>query len=321
MTAEPGSGAETDADVEASAGTDMGTDTATDTPPAATDARIVTVQLTPEFGAVERNRNRTVELVREHVDADLIVFPELVTSGYVFESKTEVASMAEPHDGETSRAWSDVAADTDTWIVGGVPEADGDAYYNSALVVSPSGVEAVYRKVHRWNEEHRWFEPGTDLAVVDTPFGRLGVQICNDLWFPELTIAQAHAGVDIIAVPTNWVPGTPDDAPTRPGGWTVGVHQALAHANSNHVFVACADRTGTERSVTFEGQSVILDPDGVPLAGPAPATGEHELSAECALERAREKNLTAYDDVLASRRPAIYGTAQRDEQGTDANTE
>ncbi|ELY98090.1 nitrilase-related carbon-nitrogen hydrolase [Natrialba asiatica] len=315
MTAEPDSGAgtETDADAKAS-GTDANA-------PPATDARIVAVQLTPEFGAVERNRNRTVELVREHADADLIVFPELVTSGYVFESKTEVASMAEPRDGETARAWSDVAADTDTWIVGGVPEADGDAYYNSALVVSPSGVEAVYRKVHRWNEEHRWFDPGTDLAVVDTPFGRLGVQICNDLWFPELTIAQARAGVDIIAVPTNWVPGTPDDAPTRPGGWTVGVHQALAHANSNRVFVACADRAGTERGVTFEGQSVILDPEGVPLAGPAATTGEYELGAECALERARAKKLTDYDDVLASRRPAIYGTAQRDEQGTDANTE
>lgn len=276
---------------------------------AAIDARIVVAQTVPEFGAVEANRNRTVEIVRENADADLVVLPELANTGYVFESTDEVAELAEPRDGPTGRAWAAVAAETETWIVGGFTEAADETFYNSALVVSPDGIEGVYRKVHRWNEEKRWFAAGDDAPVFETPFGRLGVQICNDLWFPEQTIAQARAGADLIAVPTNWVPepaGDETDGDERPAGLTMGVHQTIAHANANRVFVACADRAGTERGVPFEGQSVVVDPNGIPLAGPAPRTGEHVLAADCDLSRARRKALTERDDVLADRRPDVY---------------
>ncbi len=270
----------------------------------ATDARVTVVQTVPEFGAVEANRETTVAAVREHGDSDLVVLPELATSGYVFESHEEVAAAAEPADGPTAQAWADVAAETDTWVVGGFPEEDGDVRYNSSLIVSPDGVEGVYRKTHLWNEEKRWFEPGDDVPAFETPFGRLGVQICNDIWFPELTVTQARDGVDIVALPTNWVPEVSD----RPAGWTMGVHQSVAAANANRVFVAAADRAGTERGVTFEGQSVILGPDGVPLAGPLPDSGSHAATADCDLSRAREKALTERDDALGDRRPDVYDT-------------
>jgi len=268
----------------------------------AADARIAVVQTVPEFGAVEANRRATVEAVEAHADADLVVLPELTTSGYVFESRAEVDAAAEPADGQTAAAWTDVAEETGTWIVGGFPERDGDATYNSSLIVSPDGVEGVYRKVHLWNEESRWFEPGERVPTFETPFGTLGVQICNDIWFPELTVTQARAGVDLVALPTNWVP----EPAGRPDGWTTGVHQAIAAANANRLFVACADRAGTERGVTFEGQSVIVGPGGIPLAGPLPDAGAHAATATCDLPRAREKALTDRDHVLADRRPDVY---------------
>ena len=268
----------------------------------AADARIAVVQTVPEFGAVDENRRATVAAVRDRADADLVVLPELATSGYVFESREEVDAAAEPADGETAAAWTDVAAETGTWVVGGFPERDGTATYNSSLIVSPDGVEAVYRKLHLWNEESRWFEPGNDVPTVETPFGTLGVQICNDLWFPELSVTQARAGVDVVAVPTNWVP----EPPTRPVGWTMGVHQAVAAANANRLFVACADRAGTERGVTFEGQSVVVDPDGVPVAGPLPDAGTRAATATCDIRRARDKALTDRDHVLSDRRPDVY---------------
>jgi N-carbamoylputrescine amidase len=270
--------------------------------PDASEARIAVVQTEPEFGAVEANREATVEAVREHAGADLVVLPELATSGYIFESHAEVDEMAEPADGPTAQAWAAVAAETDTWVVGGFPEADGNERYNSSLIVSPEGVEGTYRKVHLWNEEERWFEPGDDAPVFDTPFGRLGVQICNDIWFSELTLTQAQSGVDVVALPTNWVP----EAADRPGGWTMGVHHAITKANENRVFVACADRAGTERGVTFEGQSVVADPDGVPIAGPLPDTGSHSVAVDCDLSRSRDKSITPRDDVLADRRPDVY---------------
>lgn len=269
---------------------------------AAGDARIAVVQTVPEFGAVKANRQATVDAIAAHRDADLVVLPELATSGYVFESREEVDAAAESADGPTATAWADVAAETDTWVVGGFPERDGDATYNSSLIVSPDGVEGVYRKLHLWNHEQRWFESGTRIPTFTTPFGRLGVQICNDLWFPEMTVTQARAGADVVAVPTNWVP----EPPTRPAGWTMGIHQAVAAANANRVFVACADRAGTERGVTFEGQSVIIDPNGIPVAGPLPDTGSHTATADCDLQRARDKALTDRDHVLTDRRPDVY---------------
>jgi N-carbamoylputrescine amidase len=268
------------------------------------EATVVAVQTVPEFGAVERNRTQTVEAVREHASADLVVLPELATTGYVFESSAELETMAEPSDGTTAREWAAVAAETETWIVGGFAEVDDGSFYNSALVVSPDGLEGCYRKLHLWNEEKRWFDPGEAVPTFETSFGRIGVQICNDLWFPELTTAQARLGVDLVAAPTNWVPGSSEGA--RPAGWTMGIHQAVAHANANRVFVACADRAGTERGVSFEGQSVVVDPNGIPVAGPAPTTGSHAITADCDLERARTKSLTAYDDALADRRPDVY---------------
>ena len=263
---------------------------------------VAVVQTVPEFGAVAANREASVDAVRENSAADLVVLPELTTSGYVFESHDEVTAAAEPADGETAKAWADVAAATETWIVGGFPEADGEDRYNSSLVVSPDGVEGVYRKTHLWNEEKRWFDPGGRVPSFETPWGRLGVQICNDLWFPELSIRQAASGVDLVVVPTNWVP----EPTERPAGWTMGVHHAVSHANVTRMFFACADRAGTERGVTFEGQSVIVDPDGTPIAGPLPDTGHHDTSAVCDIARARDKALTERDDVLGDRRRELY---------------
>jgi N-carbamoylputrescine amidase len=267
-------------------------------------SRIAVAQVIPEFGAVERNRAQTVDVVHDLSDVDLVVLPELVTTGYVFESQTELESVAEMRDGKTAREWQIAAAETDTWIVGGFAEADGDSWYNSALVVSPEGVEGCYRKIHLWDREKRWFDSGSSIPTFETPFGRLGVQICNDLWFSELTIAQASSGVDLVAVPTNWVPGATEGE--RPAGWTMGVHQTISNANANRVFIACADRAGTERNYSFEGQSVVVDPNGIPIAGPAPDAGEATLEVDCELERARNKALTPTDDALADRRPDVY---------------
>lgn len=268
---------------------------------------VAAVQFTPEFGNVEANRNRTVEAIRDvagAVDVDLVVLPELVTSGYVFESRAEVRNLAEPRDGTSVEAWTEAAAKTGAWVVGGFPEAGADGtLYNAAAVVAPDGLVGIYRKTHLWNEEKRWFEPGDGLPVFDTPFGRLGVQVCNDVWFPGATVTQARAGADLISLPTNW-PAV--EGAERAGGWTRGAHLAVAHASANRVGFVCADRTGTERGTTFEGQSLIVDADATLAAGPAPIDSDATLTGTIDPEIAREKALTEYDDALGDRRPELY---------------
>jgi predicted amidohydrolase len=267
---------------------------------------VAAIQTVPEFGAVSKNVERTVDAIEACGDAELIVLPELANTGYAFDSRSEARELAEPSDGPTVAAWEAAASQVDAWIVGGYAERAGAALYNSAAVVSPDGLVGTYRKTHLWDEEHLLFESGEALPVFSTPFGRLGVQICNDLWFPEATVTQAKRGADLVALPTNWVPATADGA--RPGGWTIGVHAAVANANANRVAFACADRAGTERGLEFMGQSAILDPDGLVAAGPAPADGEATLTATIDLAPARQKPITDYDHVLADRRPELYDT-------------
>jgi len=269
------------------------------------DIDVATVQFAPTFGNAAANRDRTVAAIHEVGDAvDLVVLPELATSGYVFASHEEVRDLAEPRKGPSVAAWAEAAAATGAWVVGGFPERGADGtLYNAAAVVAPDGLVGVYRKTHLWNEEKRWFEPGDELPVFDAPFGRLGVQVCNDLWFPEATTTQARAGADLVALPTNW----PATAGTeRPGGWTRGAHLAVARASSNRVGLACADRTGTERGTTFEGQSLVVDADATVAAGPAPVDADATLTGTVDRASAREKALTAYDDVLGDRRPGLY---------------
>lgn len=281
------------------------------------DVTVATVQFAPEFGDVAANRERTVEAIHDVAgdasdtdarggdgDVDLVVLPELVTSGYVFESHEELRELAEPRDGPSIEAWANAAAATGAWVVGGFPELASDGtVYNAAAVVSPDGLEGIYRKTHLWNEEKRWFEPGDELPVYDAPFGRLGVQICNDVWFPEATTTQARAGADLVALPTNWPTVEGEE---RPGGWTRGAHLAVARASSNRVGFACADRTGTERGTSFEGQSLVVDADAMVTAGPAPVDADATLTGTVDVAVAREKAFTDWDDALGDRRPAIY---------------
>src|SRR5205814_9959726 len=126
--------------------------------------------------------------------------------GYVFDDVREAEAAAEDvHEGPTVSALRAVCASHGCHVVVGVDERDGDCRHNSAVLIGPERTIATYRKLHLYYDEQSWFEAGADLPVVDLPFGRVGMIICFDLWFPEPARALALAGAEIIAVPTNWV--------------------------------------------------------------------------------------------------------------------
>jgi 5-aminopentanamidase len=267
--------------------------------------RVACQQIAPAVGDLEGNRQLTREAVREAVDrgAGLIVLPELSTSGYVFESREEARSCAEPLDGASLAAWSEEAARGDAVVVGGFCElGEDDLLYNSAAVVDGTGVLAVYRKIHLWDREQIFFEPGRECApVVETPAGRIGVAVCYDLNFPEVARGLALAGADIVTVPTNW-PRFPRPEGEKP----IEVALAMTTAHVSHVFVAACDRCGEERGVEWTGGSSICDEWGWLLAGPVPGNGRGLLLADCALARARDKAWNDRNDVFGDRRPELY---------------
>jgi 5-aminopentanamidase len=269
---------------------------------------VASAQLAPVFGDVDHNRALASDAIAAAAEggANVVVLPELCTTGYAFADQSEALEFAEPADGPTVAAWRELAARHGIVIVGGFCERDrAGRPRNSAAVLDPGGVRCVYRKAHLWDREQLIFVAGSEPApVIETTACVLGVAICYDSFFPEMMRALAVAGAELIAVPMN---SPVLDAPTAP--LPIEAVLALASAHVNSVFVAQADRSGRERGFEWAQASVICDPGGHLLAGPV--NGTAVLQAECNLAHARDKSFGVRNDLLADRRPELYTASRR----------
>ena len=269
--------------------------------------RIACVQMEPIVGEKDRNVRRSIEMIEEAAGkgATLVVLPELCNSGYVFDTREEAFALSEEIPaGPTCQAWAGVASKHGLHIVAGIDERDGDALYNSSVVIGPHGYVGTFRKVHLWNKENLFFEPGNlGFPVFKTPIGRIGTFICYDGWFPESYRLCALQGADIVCVPTNWVPIPGQDEDRE----AMANILAMASAHSNSLFVAAANRIGTERQQPFIGQSIIVSYTGWPVGGPASPDKEEIIYADVNLSDARRKrNWNEYNQVLRDRRTDLY---------------
>ena len=232
--------------------------------------------------------------------AQVVVLPELITSGYVFESMAEARSVAITPEHGLFGDWSALAAKGSAVVVAGFCEqAPNGGVYNSAAIVDATGVLAVYRKLHLWDTEKNFFTPGSALPpIVDTAVGRIAVMICYDLEFPELTRTVALGGAELLAVPTNW-PLVYRPEGERPPEVQIGI----AAARVNRMSIACCDRVGTERGQEWTGGTTIINESGwvVSTAGDA-----NIASADLDLALARDKVLTPLADAFGDRRPEFY---------------
>ena len=261
-------------------------------------------QVALEVGRPDGNRAAVEKAVREAAGrgAQLVVVPELATSGYVFRSLDEARSLAEPLDGPTVTAWTALARELGVVLVGGLCEDAGDHLRNSSLIIDATGLRAVYRKVHLWHDEPDWFRPGSEAPpVVDTAVGRVATVVCYDLEFPEWTRKAALAGADILAAPTNW-PTEPVRAVPTPAE----VVRAQATASMNRMVVVAADRCGEERGVEWTGGSAVISAEGHLLAGPLPRSEPGVLVAECDLAPVRDKRTGPRNHALLDRRTDLY---------------
>jgi predicted amidohydrolase len=266
-------------------------------------ARLAYYQFAPAYMAVGENLDH-LERVVQRQDADLLVLPELCTSGYLFRDAGELARIAESvPDGETTRRMVGIASENGVSIVAGLAERGSDGrLFNSAILVSPRGFLGVYRKVHLFDREKELFEPGdSGFPVFDIPVGaghtaRVGIMICFDWQFPEAARTLALRGAEVIAHPSNLIlDKCPRTMPVR--------------AQENGVFTVTANRTGSERAgevlVTFTGSSLICDPAGQVRIG-APDRGEEWGAVTVDLGEAHSKMVTPSNHLLYDRRPDLY---------------
>lgn len=269
--------------------------------------RVAVQQLAPQLLDLEANRALTRDAIAEAVGAgaEVVVLPELISSGYVFESAEEAASVAIGRDHPIIAEWTAASAAAGIVLAAGFAERGEDGKtYNSAALIDAGTLRAVYRKLHLWDREKLVFAPGSQLPpVIDTHVGRVSVVICYDLEFPELTRTVALAGTQLMLVPTNW-PLMDRPEGERPA--EAGI--AMATARMNRMAVACADRTGVERGVPWTGGSTIVDAEGWARA----ETREPGLIwADLDLEVALDKRFTDLADALGDRRPELYGAVSR----------
>ncbi|MGC8873016.1 MAG: nitrilase-related carbon-nitrogen hydrolase [Chloroflexia bacterium] len=253
--------------------------------------RAAAIQFEPKHGAIAENLGRIASLAEQAAreGCRLLVFPEMATTGYVFESREEVAALAEPIPGPSTDRLAKVAASHDCFIVVGLPEVDPQtgALYNSAVLVGPQGLAGKVRKVHLYSADTHWARSGTlGFPVWQTPLARIGCLICMDACYPEPARVLALQGAEVLCLPTNWVE---ERAPAA--DW-------FTRAFENGVYWIAADRYGRERGVQFSGGSCIIGPDGQLLA--VQDAGEGIVTSEIA---PRE---TGPQVERPSRRPELY---------------
>jgi predicted amidohydrolase len=272
--------------------------------------RVAVAQLDPKLGERERNLEACLGQLEEAVvaGAQLLVLPECAVPGYMFESLEEGLSYAEEVPGPTTEALTRACERLDAYVVCGLLQRDGDLLRNAAVFVGPDGLIGTYWKTHLpFLGVDRFVTPGDELTVWETPLGRIGVEICYDLRFPEVTRTLALKGADLVAHPTNF----PMAAKVQTELITV------ARAAENRIYLLTANRVGQERTGEFCGWSQIVDPYGVRLAEAGP-TEEALLVAEIDVEKARDKDYVIPGEyelyLFGDRRPELYGALVEERQ-------
>lgn len=236
--------------------------------------RVSLAQLSCVEGDKEANLSKLVEGVHDAArrGADMVVFPEMYLTGYP--PTLEVATLAEPVEGESLQRVARVARQHGIHVVVGFPELDAStsAVYNSAAFIDRTGqVVSIYRKTHLFRDEGKHVEPGQGWEAFEVEGVKYGLLVCFDLEFPEPPRALALEGAEVLLVlSANMVP-------------YAHYHRVFvaARALENHMFVVYCNRAGSSSRYDYVGESAIADPLGrmVCLAGPGPqmVVGEVDL--------------------------------------------
>lgn len=258
--------------------------------------RVAVAQTVPRLGDVEANlaaAESWIQALAGH--ADLVVFPELFTTGYNRELLDHDALAESLPDGPSARRLAAAAAAAGLAVTGTLLERDGRTVFDTAVVFDGHGrLVARYRKSHLHPGELRLFGQGDELLVVPIEPGlTLGVAICFEHAFPEIFAELALAGANLIAIPS-----------AVPEGFAYLLDlRTRARAQDNQVFVAASNLGGDDGQTRWCGRSVIVDPRGDVVAAAGPG-GEAQIVAELDLSLiARERE---QEPLFGHRRPELY---------------
>lgn len=268
---------------------------------------VATVQMEPVLGQMEENLVKMRELITRvatEQPVDLIVFPELVTTGY--ELGPRFPQLAQRVPGSTVNIIAQRASELGVHVAFGMAtkkEKVESVLYNTAIMVGPDGdVLHQYHKVHLRGEEQITFRPGYQIRECETALGSdgltVGMLVGWDLAFPETARALVMRGAELLIVLANFEEPHQDE-------WRIYLR---ARALENAIFVAAANRVGEEPSYTFFGDSAIVDPYGQFYATAEEPT---EGYAVATLDLDRMRHRRDETQILQCRQPGTYRDVTR----------
>jgi len=255
--------------------------------------KLAIVQFAPVFGDLNATIASLSNLLEQVKEADLVVLPELANSGYNFNSTEEAFYLSETlKDSVFLDFLSAKCKLYDFTIATGFAEKENDEIYNSSVLLNADGIIGTYRKLHLFMNEKKIFKQGNlGLPVFEIKGVKIGMLVCFDWMFPEVWRKLALKGIDIILHPSNLV---------LPYAQSVIPSYALV----NKVFIATANRIGTEKELSFTGQSIIANPKGELLA--KAGVKEEILMVDIDPLLARNKMITPMNNAFDDRRTDIY---------------
>ena len=261
--------------------------------------RAAVVQTLADLGDLDAN----IQLLTRYTDeavrlgAKLVVFPECMNTGYLFDSKEHCAKLAEPVNGRFVQAMADLAKKHRIHIASGITESHTKSgkIFNSGVLIDSRGELALhYQKQFLATHDQNWFSFGEKgCPVADTELGRIGLLICFDGRIPEIARCLALSGADVIVDMANFF------AMDQAEMWVP------ARAFENGVWFVAATKAGVERSIYYPGGSMIVAPSGDVVAK-MPYDVHGITSAEIDLAAASYKKWPAGGDKFEDRRPECY---------------
>lgn len=244
-----------------------------------------------------------VKTAREEHNADLVVFPELANIGYIKgrDKKFGASYMkaASKIPGEFTGALGELAREHGVYIISGMAEAHPTipgTLYNSGVLVDPTGkVAGVHRKAHIPGYEKHYFVPANTNGVFETDIGTIGIGVCYDNQFAELTRTFALKGAEMLVMLWNM--------PTFSNDGTILHNLTSVRAFENRMFAVSVNRIGENNDIQFFGHSAISDPIGQLVA----SAKEEDTMIVGTLERDRLIEERAQMTIYRDRRPDLYG--------------
>ena len=250
--------------------------------------KVICVQYEPKYKDIKANiekLEKMFEKYSEKDEIDIIVFPEMTLSGYVFDNLEDIKPYTSYYDkGEQFEFISNLSKKLKCYCFMGYPEkTEDDKYYNSCFIITPEGTSLPsYRKHFLYTDDERWCLEGDDFGYMEMTSKRglklkLGIGICMDINnykfkapFKKMEFAThcIQKDVDIIIFPTNWTDSNPDDLSEFSGFelWDYWISRMEPYKRRNEnkkqkkktVYLVAADRIGHEKTTTFNGCSCVI---------------------------------------------------------------